>query len=174
MGHTATEALDLAFQDLLGLCGFFSHFQLINGSTANRVTGALCVHWGAVVDSPSQTVLVVDDDSSIRFLCRVNLELDGWGVREAATIEQARAELAAGSVDIVLLDVHLGTVSGVEFLEELRADYPSLPVAMVTGTIGSPTLRGVTTDGVIPKPFTLEQLTGTVRKLAARISQRSG
>jgi two-component system response regulator FlrC len=126
------------------------------------------------VDSPTHTVLVVDDDPSIRFLCRVNLELEGWGVREAATVEQARAELARGDVDIVLLDVHVGPVSGVEFLDELRSDYPGLPVAMLTGTIGSPTLQGVTTDAVIPKPFTLEQLTGTVRELAARIAQRSG
>ena len=36
-----------------------------------------------------RTVLVVDDDASIRFLCRVNLELDGWVVRDAATLDGA-------------------------------------------------------------------------------------
>jgi DNA-binding NtrC family response regulator len=126
------------------------------------------------VDSPGHTVLVVDDDSSIRFLCRVNLELDGWAVREAATIEAARAELAAGGVGVVLLDVHVGSASGVEFLEELRADYPGLPVAMLTGSVESPMLERVTADAVITKPFTLEQLTGTVGELAARTPQKSG
>jgi DNA-binding NtrC family response regulator len=36
-------------------------------------------------------VLVVDDDASLRLLCRVNLELDGFDVREAATLDEARA-----------------------------------------------------------------------------------
>jgi DNA-binding response OmpR family regulator len=126
------------------------------------------------VDSPSHTVLVIDDDSAIRFLCRVNLELEGWEVREAATIEAARAELAAGNVDVVLLDVHVGSASGVGFLDELRADYPGLPVAMLTGSVESPTLVGVRADAVIAKPFTLEELTGTVRVLATRTAQKSG
>jgi DNA-binding response OmpR family regulator len=126
------------------------------------------------VDSPSHTVLVVDDDPSIRFLCRVNLELDGWIVREAATVEQARAELSDARVNVVLLDAHLGNRSGVELLEEIRRDHPGLPVAMLTGSVGSPTLEGVETDAVISKPFTIELLTGTVRDLAARAAGKAG
>ena len=123
--------------------------------------------------SLNHTVLVVDDDPSIRFLCRVNLELDGWSVREAATLDEARAELAAGDVDIVLLDIHVGAESGVAFLAEIREDY-GVPVAMLTGSVGSPTLDHVETDAVIPKPFTLEQLTDTLRSLTPRAAQRAG
>ena len=123
--------------------------------------------------SLNHTVLVVDDDASIRFLCRVNLELDGWSVREAATLDEARAELAAGDVDIVLLDIHVGAESGVAFLAEIREDY-GVPVAMLTGSVGSPTLDHVETDAVIPKPFTLEQLTDTLRSLTPRAAQRAG
>lgn len=112
---------------------------------------------------PSRTVLVVDDDASIRMLCRLNLELDEWTVLEAASLSQARAHLAASPVDVVLLDVHVGSGSGTEFLEELRRDRPALKVAMLTG---SDRLEGVESDAVIPKPFTLEQLTSTVAKLA--------
>ena len=64
------------------------------------------------MDLPSHTVLVVDDDAAIRFLCRVNLELDGWAVREAAAIQEARETLAATPVDIVLLDVHVASTAG--------------------------------------------------------------
>ena len=123
--------------------------------------------------SLNHTVLVVDDDASIRFLCRVNLELDGWSVREAATLDEARAELAAGDIDIVLLDIHVGAESGVAFLAEIREDY-GVPVAMLTGSVGSPTLDHVETDAVIPKPFTLEQLTDTLRSLTPRAAQRAG
>jgi DNA-binding NtrC family response regulator len=113
-------------------------------------------------------VLVVDDDASIRLLCRINLELEGWTVREAATLEQARQQLADGAVGVVLLDVHVGADSGVEFLEELRRDDPDTSVALLTGSVDTPTiLEGVSVDAVIAKPFTLEELTQTVRSLAA-------
>jgi DNA-binding response OmpR family regulator len=118
------------------------------------------------VERAAQNVLVVDDDASIRLLCRVNLELDGWSVREAASVREARRELADGAVDVILLDVHVGTDSGVDFLEEVRRDHPGVPVAMLTGSVGTPTLEGIDTDAVISKPFTLEALVDTVRALA--------
>ena len=126
------------------------------------------------MDSPSHTVLVVDDDSAIRFLCRVNLELDGWSVLEAATIPQAREAIDDGDVEIVLLDVHVGSGNGVEFLDELRDTHPGLPVVLLTGSVGSPTLEGADADAVISKPFTLDQLTGTVGRLVGRVSRDAG
>jgi DNA-binding NtrC family response regulator len=120
------------------------------------------------VDSPSHTVLVVDDDHSIRFLCRVNLELEGCAVQEAGTLAEAREALAAEHIDVVLLDVHVGTGSGVDFLEELRRDHPGVAVAMLTGSVGTPTLEGATPDAVIAKPFRPEQLIETVRDLVPR------
>jgi DNA-binding response OmpR family regulator len=126
------------------------------------------------VDSPSHTALVVDDDRSIRFLCRVNLELEGWTVREAGTLAEARRELADGAVDAVLLDVHVGSESGVEFLRELRADHPAVPVALLTGSAETSSAAGVGADAVIPKPFTLEQLVETVRGLQRRQTRTAG
>ena len=126
------------------------------------------------MDSPSHTVLVVDDDSAIRFLCRVNLELDGWSVVEAATIPAAREAIDDGDVGIVLLDVHVGSGNGVEFLGELRDSHPGLPVVLLTGSVGSPTLEGAEADAVISKPFTLDQLTGTVGRLVGRVSRDAG
>jgi DNA-binding response OmpR family regulator len=122
------------------------------------------------VDSPSNTVLVDDDDGGIRFLCRVNLELDGWTVREAATVAEARAAVAEAEVAVILLDVHLGSESSLDFLAELRADYPHLPVAMLTGSVGTPTLDGIHVDAVIAKPFRPEELTAKVRSLALRLA----
>jgi DNA-binding response OmpR family regulator len=115
------------------------------------------------VDSPSHTVLVVDDDGSIRLLCRLNLELEGWRVLEAGTLQQARAELDANDVDVVVLDVHVGTGDGLEFMHELRREHAHVKVALLTG---SANVGDVGSDGVIPKPFTIEQLTATVANLA--------
>lgn len=120
------------------------------------------------METSSHTVLVVDDDPSIRLLCRVNLELEGCKVREAGSLDQARSELGRGGVDVVLLDVHVGTRDGAELLAELRRDHPGLPVAMLTGSAGHAVLEQSQADAVLFKPFTLEQLTGTVRSLTSR------
>jgi DNA-binding response OmpR family regulator len=143
---------------------------VVNESAPDSVTRTLA----RGVDSPSHTVLVVDDDPSIRFLCRVNLELDGWAVREAGTLDEARGELLEGHVGVVLLDVHVGTQSGIDYLNELRRDHPGVSVAMLTGSVGTPKLEGTRPDAVLPKPFTLEQLAETVRRLAPRTAHSAG
>ncbi|HVD43452.1 MAG TPA: response regulator [Gaiellaceae bacterium] len=126
------------------------------------------------MDSLSHTVLVVDDDAAIRFLCRVNLELDGWAVDEAATLDQARETLAAAAIDIVVLDVHVGVESGLDFIAEIRERNPGVPVVLLTGSVGSPGLEEVDADAVISKPFTLDQLTGTVGRLVLRGGAEAG
>ena len=126
------------------------------------------------MDSPSHTVLVVDDDAAIRFLCRVNLEFDGWTVHEAGAIEQAWQKLEAAAVDVVLLDVHVGIESGLDFIAEIRDRHPGVPVVLLTGSVGSPSLDGVSADAIISKPFTLDQLTGTLGKLVRRATPEAG
>jgi two-component system, OmpR family, aerobic respiration control protein ArcA len=115
----------------------------------------------------SATVLVADDDPAVRLLCRVNLELEGYTVVEAgdaSAIEQAMGEHA---VDVVLLDVHLGTDDGRAVAAALRESWPEVALAFFTGSVSADALREGG-EAVIPKPFSLEDLTGTVRRLAAR------
>lgn len=126
------------------------------------------------MDPPSHTVLVVDDDRSIRFLCRVNLEVEGWTVREAGTLTEARNELAAAAVDVVLLDLHVGSERGLDFLRELRNDHPDVPVALLTGSAETSSAAAAGADAVITKPFTLDQLVDTVRTLVARPARNAG
>jgi DNA-binding NtrC family response regulator len=113
-------------------------------------------------------VLVVDDDASIRLLCRLNLELEGWAVREAASLAEARQELSEGAVDVALVDVHVGSEDGALLVDEIRAGHPHAKVAMLTGSVGEPASPGAAPDKVIWKPFTLEQLTSAVDELASR------
>lgn len=113
------------------------------------------------------TVLVVDDDPSIRLLCRINLELDGHEVAEAGTLPEARAIVAERLLDVVVLDVHVAGGDGRELLAELRESRPGLPVALLTGTAGRDELLRAGADALIPKPFTIDKLRDTVRELAA-------
>jgi DNA-binding response OmpR family regulator len=117
----------------------------------------------------ASTVLVVDDDQAIRLLCRVNLELGGYRVLEAETLAQARDALATGGVALVLLDVHVGLGDGRAFLRDLREDGNRVPVALFTGSSEVDEQYRRLADGVVPKPFALEELTATVERLVARV-----
>jgi two-component system KDP operon response regulator KdpE len=107
---------------------------------------------------------VLDDDESLRFLCRVNLELDGYRVLEGATLAEGRATLAAEQVDAVLLDVHLGDGDGRELLRELGPGRPA--VALFTGTEPADAVEGIA-EAVIPKPFEIGVLRATVDLLVS-------
>jgi DNA-binding NtrC family response regulator len=112
-----------------------------------------------------KTVLVVDDEPSIRLLCRVNLELEEYRVLEAATLTEAREILEGDDVDVVLLDIHVGKASGYDLLDELRAAESHVAVALLSG---SATIdhQADEVDAVIGKPFELDELSRVVGRLA--------
>jgi DNA-binding NtrC family response regulator len=110
-----------------------------------------------------KTVLVVDDEASLRLLCRVNLELDGHRVLEAPTVAAARATLTSEDVDVVLLDVHVADESGLDLLDDIEALGLPARVVMLSGTSEiSPQVRA-RIDGVLGKPFELGDLASAVR-----------
>jgi DNA-binding response OmpR family regulator len=112
------------------------------------------------------TVLVVDDEPSLRLLCRVNLELDGFRVLEAGTLTAARSLLLSEPIDVVLLDVHIGSEDGRDLLDELREDGSSVRVVMLTGSSDIRSPRFDAADVVLAKPFEPLVLIATVRELA--------
>lgn len=120
----------------------------------------------AVEGGERAAVLVVDDEPAIRLLCRVNLELDGYDVREAPTLDDARRELAAGDIAVALLDIHIGNERGDTFLDELGA--AGISVVVVTGSADLEADWSKQADAVLAKPFTIDALLGAVRTLATR------
>jgi two-component system, NtrC family, nitrogen regulation response regulator NtrX len=81
------------------------------------------------------TVLVVDDEKNIRRTLRMVLEGAAFDVKEAETAEDGLGQVQEGAVDLVILDVRLPGMSGIEALEVLRSRPESrrLPVLMVSG-----------------------------------------
>ena len=110
-------------------------------------------------------VLVVEDDASLRLLCRLNLELEGFAVREAATLSDARAAVASERPAVVFLDVHLGAEATDELLDELRRG--GVPVVLVTGAADLAQYRD-RADHVLGKPFEPTALVDAARKYAVR------
>jgi DNA-binding response OmpR family regulator len=119
-----------------------------------------------VAQGEGRVVLVVDDEHAIRMLCRINLELEGFRVLEAATADQAREVLDGNDVDIVLADVHIGGADGRELLRELRVAKRRRALALLTGSIDLGPEDRADVDAVILKPFAIDELIEVVRGLA--------
>jgi two-component system OmpR family response regulator len=113
-------------------------------------------------------VLVADDDAALRLLCRVNLELDGYRVLEAASAAEVGRVLADEDVAAVLLDVRLGADDGVALARDLRSAHPGLPIALFTGSVDRSDSWEEVADDYLPKPFSLDDLGETVRRLVLR------
>ena len=111
-------------------------------------------------------VVVADDDDAIRLLCRVNLELEGYRVAEAANSRELARVAEEEDVALVLLDVHLGSEDGIEVARGLRERHPDIAIAFLSGSVDFGERSAAVSDGAIRKPFTLEEFTATVHRLA--------
>ena len=106
-------------------------------------------------------VLVVDDDANVREVVRINLEMEGYAVREAANAEDGLAALEDEAPDLILLDVMMPQVDGWEMLRRVqeRHGVGSIPVVMFSGQLDAgreAAERGA--QGFVGKPFDLRAL----------------
>src|SRR5918992_3152314 len=85
----------------------------------------------------SQVILVVDDDDRLREYLRVNLEMEGYEVREAGSAEEGLAVLDQEPPDLILLDVMMPGLDGWEMLSRVRERHgrESIPVVMFSGKV---------------------------------------
>ncbi|MGB5175204.1 MAG: response regulator, partial [Thermoanaerobaculia bacterium] len=88
---------------------------------------------------PSARILVVEDRESLRRMLERALQQEGYAVTTCADGEQATSKLAQGSFDLVLTDLKLPGMSGIEVLRASREAHPRLPVVVLTafGTVGT-------------------------------------
>jgi CheY-like chemotaxis protein len=113
-------------------------------------------------------VVVADDDDSMRLLCRVNLELEGYRVAEAESAEELRRVLESEDIAVVLLDIMLGEDDGIDVARGIRERHPDVPIVFLSGSVSLGELAAAVGDASISKPFTLEELIETVHRLARR------
>ena len=115
-------------------------------------------------------VLLVDDDPQVREVVRINLEMEGYAVREAANAEDGLAALEDEAPDLILLDVMMPQVDGWEMLRRVheRHGVGSIPVIMFSGKVEEDSLRAATSrgaQGFIGKPFNPQQLIESTKQL---------
>jgi len=109
-------------------------------------------------------VLVVDDDPDVRKLCGLNLTWDGHEIIEAAGGEEGLELISSEAPDVVLLDVMMPNVDGIEALRRIRESEHTvdLPVVLISARVGiEDQIQGwaAGADGYIMKPFAPSDLT---------------
>ena len=115
-------------------------------------------------------VLIVDDDERVRDYVRVNLELEGYAVREAGSAEEGLAALEDEPPDLILLDVMMPEVDGWEMLRRVheRHGVGAIPVIMFSGqSDGEEGSRAQSRGarGFLGKPFDPQQLIESTKQL---------
>ena len=81
----------------------------------------------------SGRILVIDDDASVRMSFRVYLEDNGYLVQTAENGSQGLTYFRAGTTDLVLVDLRMPEVDGLEVLATVRQESPETPVIVVSG-----------------------------------------
>ena len=111
-------------------------------------------------------VLVVDDDDTIRDTL-YDLLSEEYICQTAETAEKAFARLEADSYDVVLTDISMPGLSGLELLGHIRQKYPETPVIMISGIGDHEHAQGLIKLGAfdfLMKPFSLEVVEKSVRR----------
>src|SRR5436309_1210864 len=123
----------------------------------------------AAMPDPS-TILLVDDEDSVQSLLTYPLERDGFRVVSARDGEEALRLFAAEPIDLVVLDIMLPKLTGLEVCKRLRAE-SSVPIIMLTARDDEfDTVLGLElgADDYITKPFSIREFRSRVRALLRR------
>src|SRR5499433_585676 len=115
---------------------------------------------------PKPRILVIDDDAGVRESLRMTLEYDGYDVAGAATGQEGIALVEREAPDLVLLDVKMPGMDGLEVLDRLRSVNETLPVVVVSGHGTISTAVEATKKGAfdfIEKPFASDRVLVSLR-----------
>jgi DNA-binding response OmpR family regulator len=143
------------------------------GRPADVATGRRAVPRLAILVSVARTILVVEDDQNLRETLIEALETEGYRAVGAADGREALGRFRADHPDLVLLDLMLPELSGIEVCRIIRAE-ASIPIVMLTAR-GSEVDKVVGlelgADDYVTKPFSLRELTARLRAIFRRGEQ---
>jgi two-component system OmpR family response regulator len=116
-------------------------------------------------------VLVVDDEAVLAEMVSMALRYEGWNIATASDGSAAIVAARAERPDVVVLDVMLPDMSGLDVLHKLREEHPQLPVLLLTAKDAvEDRIAGLTAGGddYVTKPFSIEEVVLRLRALLRR------
>jgi len=116
----------------------------------------------------SATILCVDDEPDLLEILTFELTRAGFSVLTAPSAERALALLSQRNVDLILSDLRMPLMSGVELLQEVRSRNLDLPLALMTAfpqDVADDTVAALRIGAIFPKPYRSAALVETLRKL---------
>jgi len=125
--------------------------------------------------NPRPVILVVDDDASLRELLKLQLAAEGYDVRLADDAIVAGRALMQEPADVIVVDVALPYIDGIDFVAALKADMtlPEVPVIFITGNAAVMDRARALRAPCLKKPFSVDQLLEALRReLEARPPRR--
>ncbi|MDP4804687.1 MAG: response regulator transcription factor [Candidatus Nanopelagicales bacterium] len=123
-----------------------------------------------------RTVMIVEDDAAIRMVLRTNLEDEGYRVLEAVTAEQGLVIVLDEAPDVVLVDLRLPGIHGLDLVRSLRAT-SQVPIIIVTAQTDShDVVAGLEAgaDDYVTKPFVAKELMARIRTQLRRATPADG
>lgn len=124
-----------------------------------------------------EKILIVDDEEDVLELVRYNLDKNGYNVETAATGEQALAKARAKLPDLVILDLMLPNIDGLEVCKKLKGDSKTqnIPIIMLSAKgeeADIVTGLELGADDYVTKPFSPKILVARVRRILHRVTAR--
>lgn len=126
---------------------------------------------------PAATILVVDDEPPIRRLLRTSLSSQGFGVVEAADGREAAEQIRRSGPDLVILDLGLPDMSGLDLIRTIRAGGSSLPILVLSSRSderGKVEALDLGADDYVTKPFGTAELFARIRAALRHRLQQQG
>jgi DNA-binding NtrC family response regulator len=119
----------------------------------------------------NERILVVDDEEDLRLSLKFRLKSESFDVEVAADGEEALEKLKAKQSDIVLLDISMPRMSGIEALTIIQRDYPQIEIIMLTGANDVKTAVECMDKGAfyfVTKPYYGGDLLGLIKRALER------
>ena len=123
------------------------------------------------MDSVQGTLLLVEDDSSIRRGLKATLSALQFEIGEASTGEEALTRLRMVNYDLVLMDLNMPGMGGVEACRRIRREFPQISILVVTVRDSEEDIveaLDAGADDYITKPFQIGELTARIRAVLRR------
>jgi CheY-like chemotaxis protein/glycine cleavage system H lipoate-binding protein len=122
-------------------------------------------------------VLVVDDEQIVLDSAERHLRHDGYILHKALSAQEALDAFEKGAIDIVLTDLMMPEMDGLELLKTIKLEHPNVPVIIITGYATINTALQAMQLGAfdyVAKPFTKAELRGTVQRAAKVAGSQEG